>query len=60
VATFAAQIQPSFGQLTQLQWLNLLGNQLSALPESFVQLTQLQSLGLGGKECNMMDTKGDM
>jgi internalin A len=40
------ELPESLGQLTQLQTLNLSGNQLTALPESLGQLTQLQTLNL--------------
>ena len=44
------ELPESLGQLTQLQALNLAGNQLTALPESLGQLTQLQTLNLAGNQ----------
>lgn len=40
------ELPESLGQLTQLQSLNLSGNQLTTLPESLGQLSRLQSLNL--------------
>jgi hypothetical protein len=40
------EVPESLGQLTQLQDLDLSGNQLTALPESLGQLTQLRQLNL--------------
>ncbi len=44
------ELPESLGQLTQLQSLDLSGNQLTTLPESLGQLTQLQSLDLSGNQ----------
>ena len=44
------ELPKSLGQLTQLQKLNLSGNQLTVLPESLDQLMQLQSLDLSNNQ----------
>jgi hypothetical protein len=40
------QLPPSISQLTHLQWLDVSGNQLTALPETLKRLTRLQALYL--------------
>ena len=44
------ELLESLGQLTQLQTLDLSGNQLTALPESLGQLTQLHNLYLNSNQ----------
>jgi internalin A len=41
------ELPESIAQLSQLQWLTLIGNQLTTLPESVAQLSKLQMLNLG-------------
>ncbi|MCC5643666.1 TIR domain-containing protein, partial [Nostoc sp. CHAB 5824] len=49
-----SSLPPEFGQLTNLQSLNLDGNQLSSLPPEFGQLTNLQSLNLDGNQLSSL------
>lgn len=48
--TGLTELPESLGQLTQLESLDLSGNQLTALPEWLSQLTWLRSLGLSGNQ----------
>ncbi|MGA7178512.1 MAG: leucine-rich repeat domain-containing protein [Thiobacillaceae bacterium] len=43
-------VPEAIGQLTQLQTLDVSGNQLTALPEAIGQLTQLQTLDVSGNQ----------
>ncbi|NEO88189.1 MAG: hypothetical protein F6J87_28620 [Spirulina sp. SIO3F2] len=48
------ELPESLGQLTQLQTLDLSGNQLEELPESLGQLTQFQTLNLSHNQLTML------